>query len=51
MSKSLLSISPEVADALAQGKAVVALETTIVSHGMPWPDNLDTALVVEAAVR
>ena len=33
------------------GKPVVALETTIVSHGMPWPDNLETALAVEAVVR
>ena len=32
-------------------RAVVALETTIVSHGMPWPENLDTALAVEAVIR
>ena len=35
----------------AAGRPVVALETTIVSHGMPWPDNLETALAVEAVVR
>ena len=46
-----LIISGEVAAALAAGRPVVALETTIISHGMPWPDNLDTALAVEAIVR
>ena len=46
-----VALSPEVASALAAGTPVVALETTIVSHGMPWPDNLDTALDVEAVVR
>jgi pseudouridine-5'-phosphate glycosidase len=46
-----VALSPEVASALAAGTPVVALETTIVSHGMPWPDNLDTALEVEAVVR
>lgn len=43
--------SKEVTEALANGQAVVALESTIVTHGMPWPDNLDTARTVEAAVR
>jgi pseudouridine-5'-phosphate glycosidase len=43
--------SPEVAAALATLKPVVALETTIVSHGMPWPENLETALAVEDIVR
>ena len=46
-----IALSPEVASALSAGAPVVALETTIVSHGMPWPDNLDTALAVEAVVR
>ncbi len=46
-----VALSPEVAAALAEGRPVVALETTIVSHGMPWPKNLDTALAVEAVVR
>lgn len=46
-----LSPSPEVASALAGGRPVVALESTIISHGMPYPDNLETALEVEAAVR
>src|SRR5690606_11240070 len=46
-----LVVSPEVQDALAAGRPVVALETTIVSHGMPWPENIETALAVEAVVR
>jgi pseudouridylate synthase len=41
----------EVATALAEGRPLVALETTIVTHGMPWPDNLHTALAVEGVVR
>jgi len=49
--KSLLDLSTEVADALSGGRPVVALESTIVTHGMPYPTNLDTALAVEAAVR
>jgi pseudouridine-5'-phosphate glycosidase len=48
---TLLDIHPEVADALHHGRPVVALESTIISHGMPWPQNLETALRVEAAVR
>ncbi|MDO9075008.1 MAG: pseudouridine-5'-phosphate glycosidase [Rubrivivax sp.] len=48
---ALLDIHPEVADALHHGRSVVALESTIISHGMPWPQNLETALRVEAAVR
>ena len=46
-----LDIAPEVAAALAEGGPVVALESTIISHGMPYPDNVDTALTVEATVR
>lgn len=46
-----LVVGDEVARAKAEGRPLVALETTIVSHGMPWPQNLDTALAVEAAVR
>ena len=37
---TFLDVHPEVADALANNRAVVALESTIISHGMPWPDNL-----------
>lgn len=50
-SRPPLRLSPEVADALARGEPVVALESTIISHGMPWPRNLETAHQVEAAVR
>lgn len=46
-----LSIRPEIADALQAGHAVVALESTIISHGMPYPGNIGTARAVEAAVR
>ena len=46
-----LSISPEVQDALRAGKPVVALESTIISHGMPYPQNVETALRVEQTIR
>jgi pseudouridine-5'-phosphate glycosidase len=46
-----LVVSEEVAAAIAAGRPVVALETTIVSHGMPWPQNFETAQGVEAEVR
>jgi len=46
-----LDISPEVQKALADGKPVVALESTIISHGMPYPQNVETALNVERIVR
>jgi pseudouridine-5'-phosphate glycosidase len=49
--KELLRLSPEVAEALAQSRAVVALESTIVAHGMPYPQNLATARAVEALIR
>jgi len=51
MNKSLLTISAEVQVALDQGRAVVALESTIITHGMPFPQNRDTALAVEQSVR
>ncbi len=44
-------VADEVARALAAGRAVVALESTIIAHGLPWPDNLDVARELEAAVR
>jgi pseudouridine-5'-phosphate glycosidase len=47
----LIKISPEVSEALSRGDAVVALESTIISHGMPYPQNLETAKEVEAIVR
>ena len=46
-----LDLSPEVAAALAAGKPVVALESTIISHGMPYPQNVETALRVEETIR
>mgnify|MGYP001766053276 FL=1 len=46
-----LNIHPEVAEALAARKPVVALESTIIAHGMPYPQNVQTALEVEAIVR
>jgi pseudouridine-5'-phosphate glycosidase len=46
-----VALSAEVAAALGAGRPVVALETTIVSHGMPWPENFETALAVEDVVR
>jgi pseudouridylate synthase len=46
-----LRVAAEVADALAAGAPVVALETSIVAHGLPAPDNLETALACEAAIR
>lgn len=48
---SFLDINPQVADALANSSAVVALESTIISHGMPYPQNVETALRVEQEVR
>ncbi len=46
-----LDIAPEIAEALAVGRPVVALESTIISHGMPHPQNVETAAAAEAAVR
>ena len=46
-----LDIKPEVARALAEHKPVVALESTIISHGMPWPQNAETAFAVEDVIR
>ena len=46
-----LDVAPEVAEAIAAGKPVVALESTIISHGMPYPQNVETALNVEQIIR
>ena len=46
-----LDVAPEVKEALEAGKPVVALESTIISHGMPYPQNVETALKVEAIIR
>jgi pseudouridine-5'-phosphate glycosidase len=46
-----LVVAPEVADALADGRPVVALESTLISHGLPYPQNVEVANASEAAVR
>lgn len=51
METKYLEIAPEVSKALANGEPVVALESTIISHGMPYPQNVETALKVEEIVR
>ncbi|MGB7595653.1 MAG: pseudouridine-5'-phosphate glycosidase [Erysipelotrichaceae bacterium] len=51
MFEKYLDINPEVSNALKNNKAVVALESTIISHGMPYPKNVETALNVERIVR
>ncbi|CAM3744816.1 Pseudouridine-5'-phosphate glycosidase [Vibrio aerogenes CECT 7868] len=51
MLEKYLDIQPEVAKALADNQPVVALESTIISHGMPYPRNVETALQVEKAIR
>jgi pseudouridine-5'-phosphate glycosidase len=49
--RELLHFSPEVEGALRDNGPVVALESTLITHGLPWPENADTALAMEAAVR
>ena len=51
MFEQYLDINPEIEAARNEGKAVVALESTIISHGMPYPKNVETALMVEKIVR
>ena len=51
MKKEYIDIKPEVLEALNNGEAVVALESTIISHGMPYPENIETALNVEKIIR
>ncbi len=51
MLEKYLDINPEVKAALMEGKPVVALESTIISHGMPYPKNVETALKVESIIR
>ena len=46
-----MKINPEVLEALRNNKPVVALESTIISHGMPYPKNVETALRVEQVLR
>ena len=51
MLNNYLDIHPEIQQAISEKKPIVALESTIISHGMPWPKNVETALAVESAVR
>jgi len=51
MLRPLLDVEPTVSAALSAGRPVVALESTIITHGMPWPANVDTAREVEQVVR
>ena len=51
MLEKYLEISEEVKNALKNNKPVIALESTIISHGMPYPQNAETALKVESIVR
>jgi pseudouridine-5'-phosphate glycosidase len=46
-----LEVRPEVAQAVEEGRPVVALESTVIAHGLPWPVNLETAHAAEAAIR
>src|SRR5206468_12643884 len=46
-----INLSPEVADAVRAGRPVVALESTLIAHGLPWPVNYETAMEAEAVVR
>jgi len=48
--RALLDLAPPVAEAISRKRPVVALESTIITHGMPYPKNLETALMLEAAV-
>lgn len=51
MTEDLITIAPDVAEALLERRPVVALESTIIAHGLPWPQNLETAQALEQAVR
>jgi pseudouridylate synthase len=49
--QTLLHLSPEVAEALRENRPIVALESTLITFGLPWPANAETALAMESAVR
>src|SRR4051794_14119037 len=46
-----IKFSSEVSEALSTGRPVVALESTVIAHGLPYPENLETALAMEKAIR
>jgi len=48
---SILDVRPEIAEAVRRGRPVVALESTLIAHGLPWPLNLETAQAAEAIIR
>jgi pseudouridylate synthase len=50
MKPAMHVILPEILEALAEGRGVVALESTLIAHGLPWPDNLETARLSESAI-
>ena len=51
MYKDFLDINPEVLEAIKKGEPVVALESTIIAHGMPYPKNVETAMAVNQVIR
>ncbi len=51
VTRAYLRVAPEVASALAEGRPVVALESTVIAHGLPRPENVAVALAMEAAIR
>ncbi len=51
MNSPRISVATEIAAAISHGRPVVALESTLIAHGLPWPDNRETAMASEAAVR
>src|SRR5438270_9892892 len=51
MTSSSIDVRPEVAAAVRAGRPLVALESTLIAHGLPWPTNLETARAAEEAVR
>ena len=51
MTPALLDVNPRVAEALRAGRPVVALESTLIAHGLPWPLNVETARAAEEAIR
>jgi pseudouridine-5'-phosphate glycosidase len=51
MTPVAIAVAPEVGDALATGRPVVALESTLIAHGLPRPDNLEVARAAESIVR
>src|SRR5262245_45365909 len=51
MDPSLIALNPDVANAIADHTPIIALESTLVAHGLPWPENLETAELCDRVVR